>query len=67
MEEEELNLESISENLFKIIGKKVRRNHQLAAVKEFVIALDKKPELARLFYNYSYAPENYVNDIPPFI
>lgn len=67
LEEDELNLESFATNLFKNIGRHFRHNHNLKALGEFIKALDKKPEIAVLIQNYSYAPENMMSDTPPFL
>lgn len=65
--EEDENLESFSENLFKNIGKHLRKNKDLKPLLEFIKALDKKPEVGSLILNYSFAPENILNEQPPFL
>lgn len=65
--EDELALESVSDNLFKSIGRRLRLNKGLRPLLEFIKALEKKPEIAVLIHNYSYAPENMLNDQPPFL
>lgn len=65
--EDDLNIEHISENLFKNIGRHLRNNSGLKKVIEFIKALHKKPEIGVLIQNYSYSPENMLAEEPPFL
>ncbi|CAD8186102.1 unnamed protein product [Paramecium octaurelia] len=65
--EEDQNLESFSNNLFQNIGQHLRKNTNLKSVVQFILALEKKPEVALLIQNYSYAPENVLSNTPPFL
>ncbi|CAK83003.1 unnamed protein product (macronuclear) [Paramecium tetraurelia] len=65
--EEDQNLESFSNNLFQNIGQHLRKNTNLKSVIQFILALEKKPEVALLIQNYSYAPENVLSNTPPFL
>ncbi|CAK87020.1 unnamed protein product (macronuclear) [Paramecium tetraurelia] len=65
--EDELNLENFSNNLFQLIGQHLRKNTNLKAIISFIKALEKKPEVAILIQNYSYASENVLTKQPPFL
>ncbi|CAD8167982.1 unnamed protein product [Paramecium octaurelia] len=65
--EDELNLENFSNNLFQLIGQHLRKNTNLKAIISFIKALEKKPEVAILIQNYSYASENVLTNQPPFL
>ncbi|CAD8088902.1 unnamed protein product [Paramecium sonneborni] len=65
--EEDMNLESFSNNIFQNIGQHLRKNTNLKSVIQFIKALEKKPEVALLIQNYSYASENILSNTPPFL
>ncbi|CAD8157739.1 unnamed protein product [Paramecium pentaurelia] len=65
--EDELNLESFSNNLFQQIGLHLRKNINLKVIIQFIKALEKKPEVAILIQNYSFASENILTNNPPFL
>ena len=45
----------------------MRKNINLKSTIDFIKALEKKPEVGLLIFNYSYASENVLSATPPFL